>query len=184
MPSSGATLPSHSIQRGIQGPGLKYTNGRTVPGMWFNNSRARSPWDQSRQRRVPRAMCCKIRLRSRSSCRTGFADDVEVLALVFADMPKRRDSPQPSRSPIVMRGWSFMVPKSAATPAMEKIPVVSDLLEWLGFTPTPVTAFGANRRDNGAGFGIRTGVIISPERKMDAPVGAVFVKRPVGRLSP
>ena len=34
-------------------------------------------------------------------------------------MPKRRGSPQPSRSPIVMV-WSFMVPKSVTTPATLK----------------------------------------------------------------
>src|SRR6185437_6727078 len=39
-----------------------------------------------------------------------------------ADMPKGRGSPQPSRSPMMMVGSSFMVPKPAATPSHRKSP--------------------------------------------------------------
>src|SRR5882724_5065374 len=98
-------------------------------------------------------------------------------------MPKRRGSPQPSRSPIVMFGCSFMVPKPAATPAIGKIPVVLDFPRWNGWKPNAGNCVVANRRDNGGWFWNPNGRLsYHPREKMVAPVGAAELKkRPVGR---
>jgi len=73
------------------------------------------------------------------------------------DMPKRRDSPQPSRSPIVMV-WSFMVPKPAATPAILENPgcVESPAMVWRQAKRRQMR-LGQTVEIMAAGFGIRTG---------------------------
>ena len=70
----------------------------------------------------------------------GFADDVDVLPLVHGGNAKRLGIAPAIASPIVMWGWSFMVPKPAATPATENPRVL-----------TPRTGLTSKRRQNAWG---------------------------------
>jgi len=103
-----------------------------------------------------------------------------VLALVFAICQSAEIRPALAFADCDV-GFGRHGAKPAATPAIEKVPVVLDLLQWIAEAKRGKCVW-ANRRDNGGWFS-ESERSLSYHRAENGRAGrrGCFIKRPVGR---